>query len=341
VRPLRVALFVNLGQPPFTNNLLGLVTAFQRAAGVTVVEPHRFPGFRSTGGAAPAPIPRAAVERAAASGPFDVVVCAAGGLYVLREHRDLLGTEAVWVGLALSDPLGLVAGLTIGREFDLYYTQDPQCVSAYRDRGIRAKRCDLAVDPWVFPKVPRDEQWDVVFVGKWTPLRDRLVAALARRFRVLVHTHRGENRWSVPARPPLDDPAGLMRALASARLALEVATVEGGPERFRGTRRLTPRPQIAALAATPSLIEPFPHLPEFFTPGRDIAIYRGPGELVRRARELLADPQGRRRMAAAARERVLREQTWDQRVSAILADVADHRRATDPTPENGSAHPPP
>ncbi len=324
-RTLRIALFVNLGQPPFTNNLLGLVRAFERAAAVTVVEPHRFPGFRTTGGAAPARVPRAAVEAAAGAAPYDAVVCAAGGLYVEDGDRALLGDGAVWAGLALSDPLGLEASLAIAPRFDLYYTQDPQAVAAYRERGIAVRRCDPAVDPESFPPAAREERWDVVFVGKWTPLRDRLVSALSRRFTVRVHTHAGETRWSVAALPPLDDPGALIRELARARLALEVATVEGGPERFRGTRRLTNRPQIAALAGTPSLVEPFPHLPEFFEPGREIVTYEGEDDLVRRVGELLADPGRRRRIAAAACRRVLAGQTWDLRVAGILADLVGYR----------------
>ena len=77
----------------------------------------------------------------------------------------------------------------------------------------------------------------------------------------------------------------------------------------------------AAAFGIPQLVEYRPGLEEFFTPGREIAIYRQPDELLPRLQELLAEPARALAMAALARERALREHTYGQRVRRLLAGL--------------------
>src|SRR5581483_6939159 len=58
---------------------------------------------------------------------------------------------------------------------------------------------------------------------------------------------------------------------------------------------------------------------QHFGPGREILLYRSVAELREQARALLDDAAWRRSLAAAARERALREHTWAHRVEELLA----------------------
>ncbi|MBK9087581.1 MAG: glycosyltransferase [Holophagales bacterium] len=326
--PMKTLLFGNVTQRPYQNNLLPAVRALERSGPTKVVEPRFIEGFVPTGAARPALIPRAAVEEALASFQPDLVVCLAGGLYLARESRQLFPGATVFAGLALSDPLGLDASLDIAPEFDLYYTQDPQTLPSYVERGIAARRCDPATDPELYRPLGLPPEDDILFLGKWTPHRDEVVRRLSQLFRVAVHAHAGDSRWTIPARPPLESPPELCAGINRARLMLEFAVLDDAEGRFRGTSRMTNRPQFAAACGVPTLIDPFEHLSDFFEPGIEIEVYRSVEELTERAAALLADEPRRHEMGRRARARVLREQTWDHRVDMLRRDVGEFRLTT-------------
>ncbi len=323
--PMKTLLFGNVTQPPYQNNLLPAVRALERSGPTKVVEPRFIEGFVPTGAARPALIPAAAVAETLASFQPDVVVCLAGGLYLARESRRLFPAGTVFAGLALSDPLGLDASLEIAPEFDLYYTQDPQTLPFYAARGIAARRCDPATDPELYRPLGLPPEDDVLFLGKWTPHRDEVVRHLSDKFRVAVHAHAGDSRWTIPARPPLESPAELCAGINRTRLMLEFTLLDDADGPFRGTSRMTNRPQFAAACGVPTLIDPFDHLSDFFEPGVEIEVYRSREEAAAKAAALLSDEPRRREMGRRARERVLREQTWDHRVEMLRNDVRELR----------------
>jgi spore maturation protein CgeB len=235
-------------------------------------------------------------------------------------------SHTLFAGFALSDPYGLEASLAIAPEFDLFYTQDPQTLPAYAARGIAARRCDPATDPELYRPVKTAPACDILYYGKWTPYRNDLLEALAARFSVRLHAYEGEKRWTVPMRPPLDTPDALATALSGARLALETALVDDVRGKYRGTFRTTPRAFFAASCGVPSLVESFPRLAESFTPGVEIAVFPTKDEVVSAAEALLSDEPARVAMGRRARQRVLREHTWDRRVEAFVLDFAAWRK---------------
>jgi len=318
---LRVAVIANVSQPPFNNNLQPPVDAFRKIASVVLVEPHRYPEFIPTGAASPAKIPYAAVQKLVEATPPHLVVCVGGAMYLSPASRRLFPSGTRFVGIALSDPLGLDASLAIAPEFDLFYTQDPQTIAAYRGHGIDARRCDLAVDVEAVHRTEVEIDTDVVFVGKWTPYRDQMLKALADRCRVRIHTHRGEDRWSIPTHPEVDTPELLSRAFSRSLLAVDFARIEQPGSAFDGCHRLTPRPQFAAACGVPSLVEDFPLVREMFEPGAEIATFADERGLLGSTLELLADDELRRTMGRAALRRVTGTHTWDHRVRQILGDV--------------------
>lgn len=313
-------LFGNVHQPPFVNNLIGPLRAFERECAVRLVEPRLVEGFVGTSCAAPAPIPTAA---AALVGEFDpeIVVCLAGAIFVPDELKRILPRSAVYVGIALSDPLGLPSSLAIAPHFDLFYSHEPGCFPAYEAAGIRVRECALAADADVFTPVAVPREWDVFFAGKWTPYRHEAVRALSRVCRVRLHGYTGETRWDPPAAPPLATPEALRDGICSAHLCLEFAIIDDFPPPALGTWRISNRPQLAAACGVPSLIEDNPLLGRYFTPEEEIVPYRSVPDLVERTLRLVAEPDRCAETGRRARDRVLRDHLWEHRIAAILDDI--------------------
>jgi spore maturation protein CgeB len=320
-----LVIFGNVSQPPSCNNLYPPLRAFQKAFKTVLVEPAQVPGFVGTGDAKPALVPDDAVL-AHADPPPDAVVCLSGGLHLSKHARRAFSRSTAFAGFALSDPYGLEASLAIAPEFDLFYTQDPQTLHDYAGRGIAAKRCDPATDPELYRPLKAAPECDILYYGKWTPYRNDLVTALAARFSVRVHAYTGDKRWSVPVRPPLETPDALRAALNGARLALETALVDDVHGKYRGTYRITPRVFFAASCGVPSLIESFPRLPEWFAPEVEIAVFPAKDEVVAAAAAILADEPARLAMGRRARQRALREHTWDRRIETFILDLAHWRK---------------
>jgi hypothetical protein len=324
-------IFGNVSQPPYCNNLFPPVRAFQRAFRTKVIEPFRFPGFVATGGGQPALVPDELVIENTDPQP-DVVVCLGGALHFSPRARRIFPRETALAAFALSDPYGLAASIAIAPEFDLVYTQDPQTLPDYAARRIAARRCDPATDPELYAPERAAPECDILYYGKWTPYRDALVAALAARFSVRVHAYTGESRWSVPTLPPLDTPDALRAGLNRCRVALETALLDDAQGRYRGAFRLTPRAFFAASCGTPTLVEAFDGLAEFFTAGTDIATFASPEDLVVEAGKLLSDEPARLDMGRRARQTALRRHTWDQRVESFLLDVQKWKAFPGPGP---------
>ncbi len=321
-------LFGNVSQPPYCNNLYPPLRAFQRAFRTILVEPQHYASFAPTGGARPALIPDEAVDEHT-DPPPDVVVCLGGALHFSKRALRTFSRHTVLAGFALSDPYGLPASLQIAPEFDLFYTQDPQTLADYEALGIRARRCDPATDPELYRPLRAAPECDVLYYGKWTPYRDGLLAALSDRLRVRVHAYSGERRWSVPTLPPLDTPDTLCAALNGARLALETALLDDAEGKYRDAYRITPRPLFAASCGVPSLIESFPGLDAFFQPD-EIATFDSAEVLAAKAQELAADETSRAAMGRRARQRALRDHTWDRRVETFVLDVRKWRAQPQP-----------
>jgi len=322
-------LFGNVSAPPYCNNLYPPVRAFQKAFRTRIVEPFRLPGFVSTGGAKPVFVPDEAVIEHTDPAP-DVVVCLGGALHFSERARRMFPATTPLAAFALSDPYGLAASIAIAPEFDLFYTQDPQTLPDYALRRVKARRCDPATDPELYFPERAAPECDVLYYGKWTAYRDGLVSALSARFRVRVHAYEGETRWSVPVLPPLDTPEALRAGLNRCRLALDPALLDDAQGSYRGRFRITPRAFFAASCGVPSLVEAFPLLAEFFDPGVEIATFSAVEDVVEKAAALLEDEPVRAAMGRRARQRVLREHTWDRRVESFILDVQAWKRSTTP-----------
>ena len=57
---------------------------------------------------------------------------------------------------------------------------------------------------------------------------------------------------------------------------------------------------------------------DLFEPGKEVAVYRNPGEAAAMARHYLGHPAERRAIARAARMRILKEHTYDHRMEYLM-----------------------
>ena len=123
----------------------------------------------------------------------------------------------------------------------------------------------------------------------------------------------------MPVLPPLDTPETLRAGMNRARITLEPALLDDAQGRYRGAYRITPRAFFAASCGVPSLIESFDGLAEFFEPGLEIAAFTSPEDAVLQAERLLSDETARAAMGRRARQRALRQHTWDRRRGGLSA----------------------
>jgi glycosyltransferase involved in cell wall biosynthesis len=326
VSGLQLLLFGNVSQPPYCNSLFPPLRAFEKIFRTRLIEPCRFPGFAAGGTARPTLIPDAAVIENT-DPPPDVVVCLGGALHFSDSSRRSIRNrkETVVAGFALSDPYGLPASLRIASEFDLFYTADWQTVTDYASLDIVVRRCDLASDPVLYRPTRQEADCDVLYYGKWTPYRHELVSILSERLRVRVHAYSGETRWGIPVLPPLDTPEVLCLALNRCRLALETSRLDDAEGKYRNSFHLTHRTFFAASCGVPSLVEGFPGLEKTFLPGQEVAAFVSRDDLVEQAAKLVGDAEARLAMGRRARQRVLRDHTWDKRAESFFLDVQQCR----------------
>ena len=149
-----------------------------------------------------------------------------------------------------------------------------------------------------------------MFVGSRDPARERIARELADL---------GLVAWGPgwPRGPAYGD--DFVLALSGAAVGLNIHQhfgAAGDPARY-GTGANMRVFELAAIG-TPQLCDAKADIARHFTPGREIMLYRSVEELRACARDLLADGLARQAIAAAARERALREHTWRHRMEELL-----------------------
>jgi spore maturation protein CgeB len=199
-----------------------------------------------------------------------------------------------WVNWFPDDPHDHETSSRLAPAYDGFFTHDSSSLARLRAAGGRPHYLAFGCDP-EFLRPPARGSAPLVFVGSrdavWGP---------------------GWPRGAVYG-------DAFVRALAGASLGLNIHQhfgPGGDPARY-GTGANMRVFELAAVG-TPQLSDAKADIARHFTPDREIALYRSVEELRARARDLLADEPARRSLAAAARERALREHTWRHRLEELL-----------------------
>jgi spore maturation protein CgeB len=191
-------------------------------------------------------------------------------------------------------------------------------------RRLGARRTEVVwwgADPHVFRPLDAEEDIDVFFYGlgaefraDW--LRD-MIAVPSRELPGLRFVVAGENldvdlgRAERVGRVPT---AQLNAYAGRARLNLNVARAAHASVYASATTRLF---ELAAMGRA-IVTNPLLGLSEWFEPGREIEVVHSAADAVRTYARLAADAEARHALGRAARERVLRQHTYDYRARQVL-----------------------
>ena len=251
-------------------------------------------------------------------GAVDVVLVFKGTGLAPAEVEDLRRRfGGRWVNWFPDDPHQLKLSTQLAPAYDCFFTHDSSSLARHRSTGARAHYLAFGYDPeYLRPPTLRPEaRWTapLVFVGSRDDVREPVLRELADA---------GLVAWG-PGWPrgPLYGEE-FVGALAGAKVGVNVHQQfgeRGDPARY-GTGANMRVFELAAVG-TPQLSDAKADIERHFAPDREIVLYRRVAELKERARALLADELWRRGLAAAARERAVREHTWRHRLEELLTVV--------------------
>jgi len=250
---------------------------------------------------------------ALARAPADVVLVFKGTKLAPGEVTELKQRRGGrWVNWFPDDPHQLAVSLALGPAYDCFFTHDSSSVERHRRAGARAHYLAFACDPAYHRPMDGGARWHapLVFVGSRDAARDHIARELAGL---------GLVAWGPgwPRGPAYGD--DFVRALSGAVVGLNIHQhfgEAGDPARY-GTGANMRVFELAGIG-TPQLCDAKADIARHFTPEREIVLYRSVDELRALARDLLGDASARRAIAAAARERALREHTWRHRMEELL-----------------------
>jgi spore maturation protein CgeB len=245
-----------------------------------------------------------------------------------------IDTPVTLAKLARGDHEYLSPELIAGYDLYLSFTGGPtlrRLMRKYGSPDARALYC--SVDPEQYRPMEVEPRWDLSYLGTYSPDRqpalERLLIEPARRaphlrFAVAGPQYPSDIGW--PANVERIDhvpPADHVRFYASSRFTLNVTRADMVRAGYSPSVRLFE----AAATGTPIISDEWPGLDAIFEPNSEIVLATRP-EQVLLVLESWSEPE-RRRFAAAARERVLREHTAAHRASELEEHIgrARSRRA--------------
>ena len=246
-----------------------------------------------------------------------LVVCNAGGLSFRPGDSLRLRESCSLLGIALSDPdVYRPTTHRIAPNFDLFLTNAPELVPAYRALGARSDTLPIATNEEFFrPVPPRSElRCDVLVLGRAHPDRVEAVRALFRAFDVHLYGE-GWEPFGLRSRGLIfgDD---TLAALASAAVTVVFFRTGGGHALVKVG--LFDFAAAGALVAT----NHFPEVEKYLTFGREIVGFESTEELIEKVRDCLDHPEAAAAIRQAGRARVLRDHTWKRAWPRILSALA-------------------
>ncbi|PYP00114.1 MAG: hypothetical protein DMD61_05355 [Gemmatimonadetes bacterium] len=245
--------------------------------------------------------------------PVDVVLVFKVARLAPQDVRDIKACfRARWANWFPDDPHLLETSLRLGPAYDCFFTHDSSSLERHRAAGARAHYLAFGCDPEYLRPLPASPRWAtaLAFVGSRDPAREEALSGLGDL---------GLTIWGPgwPRGPVYGE--DFVRVLSSAVVGLNMHQQfgeRGDPARY-GTGANMRVFELAAVG-TPQLSDAKADIARHFAPDREILLYHNVAELKERARALLADEPWRRGLAAAARERALREHTWRHRLEELL-----------------------
>ncbi|WP_250865921.1 glycosyltransferase [Caballeronia sp. INSB1] len=242
------------------------------------------------------------------------------------------GRSILWV---TEDPYEISINKRNAEIFDLVFTNDSSSVAEYGSKGRHLPLAG-AVEFHSIPVLPTDKplRYDLFFAGTAWPNRTAFVRSILGdmpadwRFKLAlpVNEHLPPRNVDLPeslitwrTSPP--DFGRFVNRSAITILLPRVFSASGNREFAE-----TPPPRLfeAALAGGVQLVqESLAEVALAFEPGREIVLFSDARDFIRKASDVIDDRAYRNEIATAARERALRDHTYDQRVATMLGEAAN------------------
>ena len=243
----------------------------------------------------------------------DVIVCNGGGLSFRPDVATELRRRVRLVGIALSDPdvFGHTAS-RIARNFDRFLTNVGYCLPRYRAIGVDAMLLPIGTNHEFYRPVPSRPvlSCDVLFMG--VPHADRIepVRALCNSF----ETHLYGEGWEAHGLHSRGTIYGedSLAALNSAKVSMIFNRTTTGSPNVKGGLF-----DFSAAGAF-VLTDYQPELVDYFEIGREIVTFTSIPEMLEKVGYFITHPEERIRIQTAARQRVLRDHTWQKSWPKIL-----------------------
>jgi spore maturation protein CgeB len=239
--------------------------------------------------------------------------------------RTLAAVRAAGVPSAcwwINDPFQFERSLQRAPHYDWVFSNSAVCAQWYRERGVAASAfLPTACEPSVHRPVPpvAADACELCFAGDWSPLREQVVTALARRFEVRVFGPWGRKLApDSPLRPLLRDgfftPDEMAAMFSSAQVVLNLHSWCG-----RFDHGVNPRLFEAAACGAFQVVDDKREIASLFSPGAELAAVSGPDDFAQAVTDALADPAGRARAGQAALRRALAEHTYRHRMASLIS----------------------
>ncbi|MCA9601030.1 MAG: glycosyltransferase [Polyangiales bacterium] len=236
----------------------------------------------------------------------------------------LKATGAVVVGWYMDAIVNVKDARFVHAPYDRVFFKDKVTVDRFRG-GLADARYDFLPDgfnpenhrPVSVSDTERAAAPDVVTYGNGYPFRAKLMAELVADPALRVVIHGVPQRGTDDALRSLYAPPIFGRAKSKAVRAAKVALNTNHFGEIGGINKRT----FEMAGAGAFELTDGPTIGEYFEPGREIATFAGPAELLERVRWYVDRPEERARIAEAGMARAWREHTYHHRLNALFASI--------------------
>lgn len=248
--------------------------------------------------------------------------------FLCSRLTQICGKSVVWF---TEDPYELETNKSKSKLFDLCFTNDEACKSAYGEKGRHLPLA--AAKPFHYFKISPDPEllYDLFFVGTAWPNRVDFFKTLLKKFpdlkiKLALPTNQhlpkfdlglptSAYNWRTPNRE-------LCRMASKSRITLTInRSFSASGDRHSA---LTPGPRLfeTALAGGFQLVEnvPSPANP-YFDIMSELEVFSNHSECLEKIGHFLSHPEKRAAVAEAAQKRAIRDHQYSNRISQLLGEV--------------------
>jgi len=252
--------------------------------------------------------------------PPDLVVVIGGEDLDAAQVQGLKRRADVpWVIWHTGDLRSLAAIREVGRAYDRVAVAGTDMAGALDGIGAPVLLLPLACDPSFHRPMRARAPYraNVVFVGNATPRREQLLSTLVE-FGLAVWGY-GWRKTGLKdyCRGELETAENYVRAYAGATVAVNIHhSID--PDPARDAKSCNERVFELAAIGSAQVVDYRADLPRYLVPGREVLVYQHADQLRETVQQALEDNAFRERVAAAGRERALREHTYMHRMLSLL-----------------------